>query len=79
MPLQEGLKRCGGCHLHSRFDERPDLRAARRTIDHILQLVFYRVGEHRRAFRNMGLRCADKLSLLGRRSLSKHARCNVDK
>ena len=41
--------------------------------------VFYRVGEHRRAFRNMGLRCADKLSLLGCRSLSKHARCSVDK
>jgi hypothetical protein len=27
----------------------------------------------------MGLRCADKLSLLDRRSLSKHACCRVDK
>jgi uncharacterized protein (DUF2252 family) len=35
-PLQEGFQRCRERHLHSRFDERPDLRAARHTIDHIL-------------------------------------------
>jgi len=77
--LQPLVNRCRERDLHSRFDERPDLRAARHAIDHILQLVFYRVGEHSRAFRNMGLRSAHKLTLLGRRSLSKHARCGVHK
>jgi hypothetical protein len=45
----------------------------------VATLTVHRVGEHRRAFRNMCLRCADKLSLLGRRALAKHARCSVDK
>ena len=55
-PLQEGLERCRERHLHSRFDEWPNLRAPRHAVDYILQLVFYRVGEHRRAFRNAARR-----------------------
>ena len=62
--LQERFESGRERHLHSRFNERPDLRTARDAIDYILQLVFYRVGEKRRAFRHVGLGDADKLSLL---------------
>jgi hypothetical protein len=48
-------------------------------INHILQLLFNSVGQHGRAFFNMDLCGAHELALFGRGSLSKHARCRVDK
>ena len=53
--LQERFESGRERHLHSQFDERPDLRTARDAIDYILKLVFYRIGEKRRAFRHVGL------------------------
>jgi hypothetical protein len=79
-PLQEGFERCRERDLHRRFYKRAHLGPPPRdAINHILQLLFNRVGEHRRALRNIGLRSAHKLTLLGRRSLSKHARRGVHK
>jgi hypothetical protein len=77
--LQKRLKGSGERHLHRRSDKRADLGSTWDAINHILQLLFNRVGQEGRAFFNMDLCRAHELALFGRGSLSKHARCSVDK